>query len=524
MKEGIQFVKIEPLTDRLEFIGPITKTTSGNHLKGTLSISLSRAVKVKSIALKFKRRYSTNRTNDLQSLAMAANALPKLKTKIVERSLALNGGQHSFPWEMVVPNVYPQTIATERCSISYYLELKISLGVGRSFMVEHPMTIQRHLVASTQSAVLLNTRIHKYTSPGKLYCEIEVPKLVCAGQGYFPIFIKYACVHETRIKHISTHIIQLETCRARSPAKTETEKRFGEQSVSSKITTDLYPITTSHVETLSSNIDISPLLLTQSIPETIIFGIDSPLVTIVHQLDVTFDLFHSKLQTRIPILMTTVPSSDDIKRISYPAESQIHQKPLSVETSEAKRPILQTPSLRKCLSDQQVGPLDTSLSPSSSTKTAGSAKFLAIDTNLANKLRSMSVDETDEKKFQMYYMNSPSMTGGILSPPMEANAGLFPPPRPRKKTLSSEHPRRHYQTRETMKKIPEALPTPPTSGRLSEFSPMVSPVDGTISHKRSDSFNNDHRKYPQSITSHYVSAELPPLPPPRSLIPTSEIT
>ncbi|KAI9269928.1 hypothetical protein BY458DRAFT_182492 [Sporodiniella umbellata] len=321
MKEGIQSIEIKPTTDRLEFIGSVTKPHEGNRLTGSIALKISRTVKIKTITLKFKGRYRTSRNNgDLQSPVLSASVLPKLKTKVVDKSLVLQEGQHTFPWEILVPNVYPQTVTTERCSISYYLELKLSLGVGRSLIVEQPMTIQRHLIASPQSAALKNTKIHKYTSPGKIYCEIEVPKMICQGQDHFPILVRYACIHETRVKSITTHIIQSETCRLRGSAKTETEKRFGEQAALSKFVSDLSVITTNYIEPYPSNIDISPLLLIQNAPEIMAFDVESPLVAISHQLEITFDLTHSKLQTRIPIAFTTLPQIEDqmaLKPISF---------------------------------------------------------------------------------------------------------------------------------------------------------------------------------------------------------------
>lgn len=217
MKEGFQSIKIGPFTDHLEFIGLIKSSNpaAGSSLRGTLELSVQKTVKVKSMSLKFKGKSQATytRPNDLQKFAITAKILPKLKTKIVEKSLTLHHGHHTFPWELDIPNVYPQTYSSDRCDISYYLELKIYLGVGRSVTVQHPITIHRHLVASPQSAALMNTKLYQYTSPDKFHYQIEAPKVICLDQEYFPLSIKYTCFNGSLLSHIRTFIVQTEVHR-----------------------------------------------------------------------------------------------------------------------------------------------------------------------------------------------------------------------------------------------------------------------------------------------------------------------
>ncbi|KAG0745852.1 hypothetical protein G6F62_003090 [Rhizopus arrhizus] len=571
MKEGFQFVKVEPCTDELEFIGQIKKstTTKGEHLNGNILLALNKAVKIKSITLKFKGKSQAayTRSSDLQTFTITASVLPKLKTKIVEKAITLNAGQHTFPWELDIPNLYPRTLKTERCRIQYYLELKISLGVGRSFTVEHPITIHRHLVASPQSAVLINTKVYKHTSPDKFYCEIEIPRVVCAGQEYFPLSIKYSCFKGVLINHICTHLVQNEVYRVRNLSKIETEKKGEKPQPLSKAMNYLGPYVYSYVDNQSDN--ALPLLLMQNLPQDgVIYGIESPLIAVYHQLDVTFDLGDNKVQIRIPIHLSSTSKESPISPAKYTVESQPHQKPTSTKlfNSPVPKDIIKTQCfvgksspLRKCVSDQNLNNHKLE-ERSPSTKTAGSNKSLKpIDTYLANKLERMKLEGSNEvsSTAQLYYLGSPSL--GPASP--EPSLSLSPPPRrPRKKTLTSDEPGHPLSPTVMMTRIPEIddlLPTPPTSGRLPILTtpssprnvyPKLHPTDPyterairSISMSRSSSDNSalsrrssssscsstcstihparhypknllNGRNYPEAITSHYFTAELPPVP------------
>ncbi|RCH99657.1 hypothetical protein CU097_004857 [Rhizopus azygosporus] len=531
MKEGFQSIKIGPFTDHLEFIGLIKSSNpaAGSSLRGTLELSVQKTIKVKSMSLKFKGKSQATytRPNDLQKFTITAKILPKLKTKIVEKSLTLHHGHHTFPWELDIPNVYPQTYSSDRCDISYYLELKIYLGVGRSVTVQHPITIHRHLVASPQSAALMNTKLYQYTSPDKFHYQIEAPKVICLDQEYFPLSIKYTCFNGSLLSHIRTFIVQTEVHRMRNLTKIEIERKStADQPSLSKAITHLDPAMINYISTQSDNINDHSLLLKQKVPKIgIICGTESPLVAIYHQLDITFDLGNDKVQTRIPIYVSSLPTTytksvldENFASVKYEMESRPHQKPMSTDILNSPIPEDRPQkrgtrfSIRRSLSDQMLGGkiasdkqkpnfLDPSQSSSSTTtssspsppppppKTAGSTKILTpIDTGLANQLESIRLAGSDDvnSSAQAYYMGSPLLSQGAMSPSMEPNSGLFPPPRrPRKKTVTIDDSTRsltsripgtnHTFTVDIMKKIPEdvpsiPLPTPPTSGRLSDLS------------------------------------------------------
>ncbi|RCI03426.1 hypothetical protein CU098_008627 [Rhizopus stolonifer] len=534
MKEGFESVRIKPETNELEFIGPAKKTdnTEGKPLKGNILLTVNKATKIKSITLKFKgrSRATYTRSTDLQKFTITARIQPKLKTKPVEKTMILNTGQHTFSWELIIPNVYPRTLETKRCSINYFLELKISLGVGRSLTAECPIEIQRHLVASLQSAVKINTKCYKHTSPEKLYYEITAPRVICTDQEYFPLSITYSCFNRLSIHHVSVYLVQTEVYRIESDKK-------GDTSSLSKTIKYLGPSVVNYIDSQSNN--TLPLLIMQKIPPTNITpGIESPLVAIYHQLDITFNLGDdNNSQTRVPIYISSTSKAFSDLPLKYDIETQPHQKPLSTQMFDSPIPQDKKQPLRKSVSEHN---LCKPIEKASMSKTAGSNRQLKpINTDLANKLESIQLDDSS----QAYYMSP-------LTNQSELSSSLSPPPRrPRKKTVSDE------PLSPMMKRIPEL--DLPIAGRSNELtSPTLrnklidpyaerairsmsmsrSSSDNSVLSRRSSSSSSscsscsgphpgrnanfpkliellNNRNYPEAVTSHYVSAELPPVPP-----------
>ncbi|KAI9265635.1 hypothetical protein BY458DRAFT_556698 [Sporodiniella umbellata] len=536
MKEGFESVKIEADTNELEFIGPAKKTdsTEEKQLRGTITLLVQRAVKIKSIALKFKGRSQATytRSTDLQKFTITARVQPKVKTKLVEKTMLLTPGQHIIPWELAIPNVYPRTLEIERCNIRYTLEVKIALGVGRSFTAECPITLYRHLVPSIPSVVKINTRCYKHTSANKLSYEIVAPRVVCTHQQSFPLALRYKSLNGLPVQHISVYLVQTEVHRVRNVTKIESDKKT-EGSSLSKAIKYLGPSVYNYVNNQAVDTSDLPLLIIQQLPpKNVIHGIESPLIAIYHQLDVTFDMGQEKAQTRIPIYMSSTPGGASERAPMYEIESEAHQKPLSTQIFDSPTPKDTQPRpaspLRKCVSEHNLCRPQGVKSPT----TAGSNRPLKpINTDLANRLEST------------HLANEP------YSPLLSSS--LSPPPRrPRKKTVSSEDPPTPLSPMMMMSRIPElppsrpadlALPSPRTKlyhdpyaeRAIRSMSMSRSSSDNSVSSRRNSSSSNSstcsscsgpHRlpkriecfnpNYSEAVTSHYFSAELPPVPNP----------
>ncbi|KAG1240024.1 hypothetical protein G6F68_018065 [Rhizopus microsporus] len=83
----------------------------------------------------------------------------------------------------------------------------------------------------------------------------------------------------------------------------------------------LGPYVYSYVDNQSDN--ALPLLLMQNLPQDgVIYGIESPLIAVYHQLDVTFDLGDNKVQIRIPIHLSSTSKESPISPAKYTISSK----------------------------------------------------------------------------------------------------------------------------------------------------------------------------------------------------------
>lgn len=401
----------------------------------------------------------------------------------------------------------------------------------------------------------------------------------------------------------------------------------------SKFFKRIQPVT---LNTIDPEADVLPLLLLHTLRDTSLLtpGIESPLISIYHQLEVTFNFGggqqHDEIRAKIPILVSSVPDSV-IKQKSrdsllpntpttiekYLMEKQLHRVPHSVEVIDTNnsldkklsdRNTLDEPaimsmrnnvltldedkSIKKSVSDQNMQQTITKVMEDekrrSITPPPSFTKPNMINTQLANTFES-SVSLTSP-----YTPNRPTLVSSrtsqsadlVLQPPMESFSGLPPPPRRARKkespssvssveeysssrvannNISSASNKRsalplpplptssnssigsnnsrptspmsislsttgggngNYQafkhTSSEYISTPPQSPLPPSTPRSllrlnqSRSSCTTSSIDSQLSRKRSNSTNNENfavDDYSRTITSHYCSADLPPIPP-----------
>lgn len=204
--------------------------------------------------------------------------------------------------------------------------------------------------------------------------------------------------------------------------------------------------------TLDTQEQQKPIELLHSLEPTLCYDIESPLVAISHQLDVVFYFGpqHDEVRVKIPIIVTSVPDS----------------KSLPNKTIEP---------LKKSVSDQGFQVL--SISPPAYHK-----ELPQLPSSLYQ--NTSKSDETISNTFM----------------------GLHPPPR-RKKVSNLT------LSRPSSPPIPNEPLTPLRRQFLNQSKSTTTSCTPTIIKRRSNSIDCPNI-YSSSITNHYVSAELPPLPPP----------
>lgn len=219
MKEGIYSAEVVPSTDYLDYFSLIKEHNSSSDesqiLKGHIRLKLTKAIKAKSISVKFKGETIIRhvRVGDEHLTEVSTALLPKLKTRVQQKPTLLNAGDHILPWELRIPNIYPRSLSSKRGVIQYKIEMKMTLGINRAIIVSSPFVIRRHMLSSQDSAPNVNTNKYENTVPDQLYYEIEAPKVVCIEQGYIPMSIRYKCYGNKPVKLIFTQIIQAEIYR-----------------------------------------------------------------------------------------------------------------------------------------------------------------------------------------------------------------------------------------------------------------------------------------------------------------------
>ena len=373
----------------------------------------------------------------------------------------------------------------------------------------------------------------------------------------------------------------------------------------SKFFKRIQPISLNTIDVELSSI---PLLILHDLKTTSLLtpGIESPLVSIYHQLEVTFNFGNQgreEIRAKIPILISSVPDPTPNKQRQsvvvtpekYVMETRPHKLPVSVKIIDSSidttpkkisnRSTLDEPaicsiknmleiqkSVKKSVSDQNIKQTMDTLYEKRRSVTPPPVlnRPNMINTQLANAFQTnMSLTSPSTPNRPTLVSSSSSSTENIIYPPLETFSGLHPPPRRARKKepsiASSEEYDNMAHNRSTLPlpAIPKvngngnSRPTSPISMHslnasngnypfmhpTSDYTPPQSPLPppttprtllrmnqsksscttssldsqlSYLSRKRSNSIDihdDTLDNYSKSITNHYTSADLPPIPP-----------
>jgi hypothetical protein len=216
MKDGFKSITIEPFNGYLDFQGPINaqQSTGNMVLKGDIHLELTKAVNVKKATLKFIGSSRVCHHNTLDTVDISTPILPKLKTHLFSSTTTLGPGEVILPWEMEILNIYPCSVMIKRVTVSYKIELTISLGLNRTVTAEYPIVLKRHMLPCLEVAPLVPTKLYTKTISTKFHYEIEAPRIVCISQKNIALAVKLLSIGtQKRVLSIRTQVIQVELCR-----------------------------------------------------------------------------------------------------------------------------------------------------------------------------------------------------------------------------------------------------------------------------------------------------------------------
>lgn len=218
MKDLIQRVEIEPENCYLEYMGPCKPDEPGQALRGRVRVTVAKTVKIRSMVVKFKGfcHVCLNHAAGADAMETEISFLPKIKVSLLDnKTTMLSPGEHTIPWQLEVPNVFPRSLMIKRASIYYKVEVSISTGLRKkAITADHPIVLLRHLLPRKELASLIGTKTFRYTVTGKFHYEIECPQVVCLEQNVIPIAIKYICIADQKdVKSICTQVLQNELYR-----------------------------------------------------------------------------------------------------------------------------------------------------------------------------------------------------------------------------------------------------------------------------------------------------------------------
>ncbi|ORZ13291.1 hypothetical protein BCR42DRAFT_493347 [Absidia repens] len=359
MKDGFRRFEIEPLEDTLDFMGPTQSSDSVKLLEGTVRLSLSRPTKIRSMVVKFKGfgRVSIKGKSNT-NVSIFTPMLPKLKCSIVGKSL-LPMGDHTIPWSIEIPNIYPPSLLVKRATIFYLVEVVISFALAKSITAEHPITLRRHLLPCVELAPLVETKLYEHTVPAKFHYEIEAPQIICLDQLLVPFAVKYLCIaNQKAVQSIRTQLTQIELYRIQSVSKTDANLTQAPMDVYNlekkvldckqrrdyaKFVKRTIPALIHSVDQTRSSAWKQPIVLRHKLHQFLQSTYDSPLVSIHHQLEVTFQFDHrfEDIRAKIPIIIASIPtsSSSNISLLQQPQQQQQQHISLSSDSgADSKYP------------------------------------------------------------------------------------------------------------------------------------------------------------------------------------------
>lgn len=306
--------------------------------------------------------------------------------------------------------------------------------------------------------------------------------------------------------------------------------KMGDPGLVSRLLKPNQLVTVNEMDKNNEDYSSVPLLLKQDLDTSLSHALESPLVSIAHQLEMVFHFYNQQdddvVRIKLPILISSVPDSDagHSKRPiqKYTLETVLHKLPSSsVNTSEAKNIYTShhTVKLKKSLSDQELKTIDEKHSSSYIRR----SQYDADDTR---SMDSFSIYSPTFSTFSSAELSSsPNKQGDS---PFNTFTGLHPPPRRTKKTKSVSP---------QMKPLPY-LPLPPIPPELN-CSKSTTTTTMTLSpplrNKRSNSIDMipnkpidkekllDISTYSSSMLSNpYMCAQLPPIPRPKMASPNTD--
>ncbi|KAI9310238.1 hypothetical protein BX666DRAFT_2116585 [Dichotomocladium elegans] len=339
MKDAdIKYIEIVPSESILDFMGQARLSPpaySGNEhiepdsitLKGEVLFALNRPLKIRSMAVKFKGVVHT----EYRGNTSEAPVLPKLKQMLFARTTLLPAGDHSIPFLLEVPNIYPQSLSIKRASIAYKVEVSIAVGLQKkSITAEHTILVRRHLLRCMEMAPLVETQILEHTVPAKFHYEIDAPQIVCLEQGHIPVSVKYLCFATQKpVRNIRTQLKQIELYSpAGSSGSTSKIQTIADSFMMANRSHQKYVKRT--VPALLHSIDHSPensawkhpIVLRHSLQKLITPTLQSPMISIYHELEITFQFEHQfeSIKAKIPIVIASIPPVERNPRLHIPCK------------------------------------------------------------------------------------------------------------------------------------------------------------------------------------------------------------
>ncbi|KAG2186960.1 hypothetical protein INT44_003188 [Umbelopsis vinacea] len=338
MKDAFDEISIAPLDSYIDLCGP-EETQPCYMFKGDIHLTLNRPVKIRSMEIKFKGTTMVNMGLNTIGLGHdTATTFGKMKRVLVNKS-AFSAGSASIPWEFAIPPFFPQTLSLKRATIAYSLEVVVSFGIKKSLRVSCPVTVRRPTLPSYQLSPFVESRLYKATIPTKFHYEIEAPTLACIEQEelFYSIKLLLFSLDKT-VRAIKTTLVQVESYRSQpqsnhqwgqylkhsaQPEWKPSEQSFDHtchildpKSFRANGTGTLRDLT-KPAPSVTHNLDdnnipsswTQPLVLRQPISQQFNASVDSPLLTISHQLHITLTLIHKidEITIKVPILLSSLP-------------------------------------------------------------------------------------------------------------------------------------------------------------------------------------------------------------------------
>ncbi|CEG74685.1 hypothetical protein RMATCC62417_09854 [Rhizopus microsporus] len=468
---------------------------------------------------------------------MSVPLLPKLKLMLSGKA-TLPAGDHVIPWEMDIPNIYPRSLLTKRASITYKVILSISTGLTKVITTEYPIIIYRHLLPYKELAPIIETKITQRTIPGKFHYEIDAPQIICLEQEFVPMAIKYVSFTNHRhVQSIRTRLVQIEFYRRQSPSKSQTDlSSYNVDSLvfdlDQKLVQSRY-LKDSHTKYIKRTIPAlihfpdpkisawkRPFLIRHRIHPYLSCTIESPLVSIYHQIEVTFQfgMKHEEVKAKIPIIIASVPkkepsfSDSSMMRYAFEEVAQSDYLPYQRETRSSADQITDEET-----QDEHFSVLrDNCMMPATSDDDDDEATQNVVAT--AKTLLKPTYTTTHSPQCQS------SLAQRALSPTMDSSTLLVN--RSIKKFASAFDLSSGTTSRELRSPEPQELPeerprtATPTMKRQHIYRRMLSPINVDLANGKlgvlqqmppNDEGYQAHTTEPNSIASSPSSDVLPPL-------------